>query len=108
MSGGVAALLPEDDRVGHRDLRRVVPTARFDGLRVRVEMSPSTAPLAVHDPATRTLHLPATTAAGVLAHELAHDLDWQAARACMPGVSDTAPTMRCVRDTIALPRACRG
>lgn len=62
------------------DLRRVVPTARFDGLRVRVEMSSSTAPLAVHDPATRTLHLPATTAAGVLAHELAHDLDWQAAR----------------------------
>lgn len=62
------------------DLRRVVPTARFDGLHVRVEMSPATAPLAVHDPATRTLRLPATTAAGVLAHELAHDLDWQAAR----------------------------
>lgn len=62
------------------DLRRVVPTARFDGLHVRVDVSPSTAPLAVHDPATRTLHLPATTAAGVLAHELAHDLDWQAAR----------------------------
>lgn len=62
------------------DLRRVVPTATFDGLRVRVETAASTAPLAVHDPAARVLHLPMSTAAGVLAHELAHDLDWQAAR----------------------------
>lgn len=61
------------------DLRRVIPAARFDGLRIRVESVPSTAPLAVHDPASRTLRLPMATAAGVLAHELAHDLDWQAA-----------------------------
>lgn len=61
------------------DLRRVVPSARFDGLRIRIETVASTAPLAVHDPVTRTLRLPASTAAGVLAHELAHDLDWQAA-----------------------------
>lgn len=62
------------------DLVRVFPTASFDGLRVRVESAASTAPLAVHDPATRTLRLPMATAAGVLGHELAHDLDWQAAR----------------------------
>ena len=62
------------------DLLRVVPTARFDGLRVRVESVPTDAPLAVHDPAARLLRLPVATAAGVLAHELAHDLDWQAAR----------------------------
>ena len=62
------------------DMRRVVPGARFDGLKVRIETAPTTAPLAVHDPASRTLRLPAATAAGVLAHELAHDLDWQAAR----------------------------
>lgn len=62
------------------DLLRVVPSARFDGLRVRIETAAATAPLAVHDPASRMLRLPAATAAGVLAHELAHDLDWQAAR----------------------------
>lgn len=62
------------------DLLRVVPTARFDGLKVRVESVPIEAPLAVHDPGPRVLKLPMATAAGVLAHELAHDLDWQAAR----------------------------
>lgn len=62
------------------DLRRVVPLARFDGLKVRFEVAPESAPLAVHDPGTRTLRLPVASAAGVLAHELAHDLDWQAAR----------------------------
>lgn len=62
------------------DMRRVVPQARFDGLKIRFEVVPTDAPLAVHDPASRTLRLPVATASGVLAHELAHDLDWQAAR----------------------------
>ena len=66
--------------VAATDLRRIVPSARFDGLKVRLERAPSTAPLAMHDPASRTLRLPVATVAGVLSHELAHDLDWQAAR----------------------------
>jgi hypothetical protein len=64
-----------------RDLRRVFPTLALDGLRVRfIEEDDARAALALHDPSKRTLYLPVRTAAGVLAHELAHDLDWQAAR----------------------------
>jgi hypothetical protein len=64
-----------------RDLRRVLPGMTLDGLRVRfIEEEDARAALALHDPAKRTLYLPIRTAAGVLAHELAHDLDWQASR----------------------------
>src|SRR5690606_8152592 len=34
----------------------------------------------LHEPSTRTLYLPPGSGAGTLAHELAHDLDWQLAR----------------------------
>jgi hypothetical protein len=62
------------------DLRRVLPSLDVRGLRIRVETrdgSPGT--LAVHDPRTRTIYLPAATGAGTIAHEIAHDLDWQTA-----------------------------
>ncbi len=64
------------------DFRRVVPLADFHGLRVRVteEGRPSPKTLAFHQPGPRILYLPPTTAAGSLAHELAHDLDLQLAR----------------------------
>jgi hypothetical protein len=50
------------------------------GLRFRIQPrdgSPGT--LAVHDPRSRTIYLPAATGAGTIAHEVAHDLDWQTA-----------------------------
>ena len=36
--------------------------------------------LALHDPIRRTIYFPPTSHSGVMAHEFAHDLDWQAAR----------------------------
>jgi hypothetical protein len=62
------------------DLRRVLPSLDVRGLRIKIEArdgSPGT--LAVHDPRTRTMYLPAATGAGTIAHEIAHDLDWQTA-----------------------------
>ncbi|MGI9180321.1 MAG: hypothetical protein ACR2H9_07475, partial [Longimicrobiaceae bacterium] len=63
------------------DLQRVLPTASLRGLTVRVgKLGPEARALALHDPGTRTIVLPPHTAAGTLAHEIAHDLDWQLAR----------------------------
>jgi hypothetical protein len=62
------------------DLERVLPTLEVRGLRIRIqarEGSPGT--LAVHDPRSRTMYLPPATGAGTIAHEVAHDLDWQTA-----------------------------
>ena len=41
--------------------------------------------LALHDPATRTIRMSIFSSSGTLAHELAHDLDWQAARSLYAG-----------------------
>jgi len=64
------------------DLRRVLPDLSLDGLQVRfASESPSGSALAIHEPRSRTVVFPIETSAGTIAHELAHDLDWQAARA---------------------------
>lgn len=61
---------------GLGDLRRVFPALRLESLRIRFRMSsPADSALAMHDPRTRTLHLPVLTAGGTLSHEIAHDLD---------------------------------
>jgi hypothetical protein len=61
-------------------LRLVMPDLPLDAVRVRFRMTaPADSALAMHDPRTRTLHLPVLTAAGTLTHELAHDLDRQSA-----------------------------
>jgi hypothetical protein len=63
---------------GLRDLRQVFPALRLNEVNVRFRMtSPADSALAMHEPRTRMLHLPVWTAAGTLAHELAHDLDRQ-------------------------------
>jgi hypothetical protein len=63
------------------DLQRVVPTASLRGLNIRFGGVPGDGPaLALHDPRTRTLILPPHSGAGTIAHEVAHDLDWQLAR----------------------------
>jgi hypothetical protein len=63
------------------DLHRVLPTASLRGLNIRFAQTPAdAAALALHEPRTRTLILPPHTGAGTIAHEVAHDLDWQLAR----------------------------
>lgn len=66
---------------GLSDLQRVLPTASVRGLRIRIGPLPQDMrALALHEPRTRTLFLPPLTGSGTLAHEIAHDLDWQLAR----------------------------
>jgi hypothetical protein len=66
---------------GLRDLRRILPALTLDGARIRFRGTPlGGATLAMHDPASRTIHLPIATSAGAVAHEIAHDLDWQMGR----------------------------
>jgi hypothetical protein len=66
---------------GLRDLRRILPALRLDGTRIRFRNAAlGGATLAMHDPASRTIHLPIATSAGAIAHEVAHDLDWQMGR----------------------------
>jgi hypothetical protein len=63
------------------DLRRVLPGFDPRGLRVHFGPSPlGERALAMHDPIKRTIYLPVGSSSGVMAHEFAHDLDWQAAR----------------------------
>jgi len=63
------------------DLRLVFPSLDLRGLTVRFGDSPlAERALALHDPGSRTVYFPLATSAGAMAHELAHDLDWQAAR----------------------------
>ena len=79
------------------DLQRVLPAFGARGLGVHFGASPMRdAALAMHDPATRTVFFPIGTSAGVMAHELAHDLDWQAARTKY-GLRGTYSTDRAVR-----------
>lgn len=76
-------LLVLDDALA--DLRMVIPDLRINGLQIVItrESSIPTA-LASHSPGDRVIELPAATGFGTLAHEIAHDLDWQAARRTRP------------------------
>jgi hypothetical protein len=66
---------------GVRDVRRVLPNLNLAGVRIRFRMdAPADSALAMHDPRTRTIHLPVASGAGTLIHELAHDLDRQSAK----------------------------
>jgi hypothetical protein len=63
------------------DMRRVLPGFDPRGLHVRFGASPlGDRALALHDPIRRTVYFPPASHSGVMAHEFAHDLDWQAAR----------------------------
>jgi hypothetical protein len=67
--------------VAIEDMRRVLPGFDPRGLRVHFGASPAgDRALAMHDPIRRTIYFPAVSSSGVMAHEFAHDLDWQAAR----------------------------
>lgn len=69
-----------------RDMQRVLSGYSVAGLRITVSVGglPDTI-LALHDPATRTIRMSIYSSSGTLAHELAHDLDWQAARSLYAG-----------------------
>ena len=69
-----------------RDVQRVLSGYSVAGLRITVSVGglPDTI-LALHDPATRTIRMSIYSSSGTLAHELAHDLDWQAARSLYAG-----------------------
>lgn len=87
------------------DLRSVLPELALDGLAIRIGDSPQhDRALALHDPARRTVYLPPLTAAGTLAHELAHDLDWQTARGRL-GVRGVYATDRATRLDLPLSTA---
>lgn len=63
------------------DMKRVFPGFDPRGLRVHFGRSPlGDRALAMHDPVRRTIWFPPASSSGVMAHEFAHDLDWQAAR----------------------------
>jgi hypothetical protein len=63
------------------DFTRVLPGYDPAGLSFTIEMGAlPDAALAMHDPRTHTIRLSAMTPSGILAHELAHDVDWRAAR----------------------------
>ncbi len=67
------------------DMRQVFPGLSVNGLRVRYTADRlRDSALAMHDPSTRTLQLSIATSGGTIAHELSHDLDWQAARWLYP------------------------
>lgn len=94
---------------GLEDFMRAVPRYNPAGLSFRVEMSalPDSA-LAMHDPRTHTIRLSALTPTGTLAHELAHDMDWQAARRLFTKTGGYA-TDRSIRDgSIKLATSVRG
>lgn len=62
------------------DMHRVLPALDLRGLGIRFgQRAGKAATLAVHDPRQRTIYLPPETGAGTIAHEIAHDLDWQVA-----------------------------
>jgi hypothetical protein len=63
-----------------RDMQRVLPALDLRGLGIRFGQAPAGATtLAMHDPRARELILPPGSSAGTIAHEIAHDLDWQVA-----------------------------
>ena len=62
------------------DMQLVLPALDVRGLRVHFDPAPrQEGTLALHDPQKRRLILPPTSAVGTIAHEIAHDLDWQVA-----------------------------
>lgn len=62
------------------DLRQVLPGLDLHGARFRFgRTGKEGAAVAIHDPFGRVVVLPPETGPGAIAHEVAHDLDWQAA-----------------------------
>jgi hypothetical protein len=68
-----------------QDLKSLAPSATLQGLTIHLLTEPSRPDaLALHRAGSRTLEWPVTTGSGALAHEIAHDLDRQAALRASP------------------------
>jgi hypothetical protein len=88
-----------------RDMQRVLPALDVKGLGVRFAVAGrGEATLAMHDPRSRELILPPGSSAGTIAHEIAHDLDWQVAvrRYRVRGDYATDRASRDVTDRLAI------
>ena len=80
------------------DLRNVFPGLLLNGLKVRIGDAPlADSALAMHDPRSRTLQLSIASSGGTIAHEIAHDLDWQTSRTLFAGARGYS-TDRAVRE----------
>lgn len=91
------------------DIGRVFPGYEPTNLTVRIGMRPlPDSSLAMHDPRTHTLRLSPMTATGILAHELAHDLDWQAARRLFATAGGYATDRALGERRLALTASVRG
>jgi hypothetical protein len=92
-----------------RDVQSVFPLFSPGGLRVRfgVEALPDSA-LAMHDPRTRTIQLSISTSGGTLAHELSHDMDFQASRRLFAGAGGYSTDRSATEPRGALARSMRG
>ncbi len=87
------------------DLRRVLPALDLTGLRVNISRKGiREGTLALHDPRRRRLILPPESGAGTIAHEIAHDLDWQVAlgRYGVRGDYASDGAVRSPRDALAI------
>ena len=62
------------------DLMRVTPGLNLKGLTIEIGDVDAASHLAFHDPRRRVIRWAPATGSGSLAHEIAHDLDWQIAR----------------------------
>jgi hypothetical protein len=91
------------------DFSLAVPGYDPAGLSFHVHMGAlQDSALAMHDPRTHTIRLSALTPTGTLAHELAHDLDWSAARRLFAKAGGYA-TDRSLRETgVRLASSVRG
>jgi hypothetical protein len=91
------------------DFRQVLPAYDPSNLAFDVTMDalPDSA-LAMHDPRTRTLRLSAWTPSGTLAHELAHDVDWQAGHRLFKRAGGYATDRAIQEHHVALATAVRG
>ena len=92
------------------DMQRVLPALDVRGLRVRFDAAPREAgTLALHDPHARRLVFSPMSVAGTIAHEIAHDLDWQVAlrRYRVRGDYATDRVMRYARGRTTDPLALR-
>lgn len=62
------------------DLESVLPGLDLQGLTFRIgRTGREGSALAIHSPGRRTIHLPPGSGPGSIAHEVAHDVDWQVA-----------------------------
>ncbi|HEY4216258.1 MAG TPA: hypothetical protein VGM67_03925 [Gemmatimonadaceae bacterium] len=92
-----------------RDMHGVLPMFAVDGMHIRfgVDALPDSA-LAMHDPRTRTIQLSISTSGGTLAHELSHDMDFQASKRLFAEAGGYSTDRAMIEKRGALAQSLRG